>query len=571
MARVSRLILIVCALSAFGLPRGVSAQELGESPAPRPAGATVNLFETLDPGSPISGVRLQLPATWQIQDVRLLRYGTEPVSVQRRTGPGGDILLTTESPIRGAHELTLRVRTGEEPGLYAWHLTPFVRATAAEVPDSLRQRRFLSASHRTRRVKVEPPARPEGPNRAVDLSEAAHPLLLQEPDRPPIGRATSFTIEFWMRTAGLDQVVLSTWTGNEAVAYPAEFVVDSGGRLRFYCGQSGQHQALRTQTPVADNRWHHAAVVYDETESRLHLLLDGTVADSVQAQALPSTSSAPPVALGGRRPQQAGSGADASYTGRLDQLLIWPRARSVAALRRTRERPAPASGAEGEGPLHLGFNQDAGAMPVEWSAGARRVSTTLSFRSALRNLRAHTEGKTVTLRWQVEAESKGAFVVERSLDGTSFSPIARLRPSDAAMSRSESREVVYTDENVPGQIVYYRIRQVSADASRGRTTRTVKIGLGTQSQPQRPVKLMGNFPNPFKASTTITYRVEERQSLTLTVWDLSGKRVATLSSGTHDPGHYERTLDASDLPSGPYFARLETDRGVQTHRMMHLK
>lgn len=569
MARVSRLILIVCALSALVLPRGVGAQTLGESPVTRLSGTTVNLFETLDPSSPISGVRLQLPAAWQVQDVRVLRYGTEPVSVQRRAGPGGDILLTTESPIRGAHELILRVRTGEEPGMYAWHLTPFVQATGAEVSDSLTQRRFLFASRRTRRVKVEPPARPEGPNRAVDLSGAARPLLLQGPDRPPIGPTTSFTIEFWMRTAGLDQVVLSTWTGNEAAAYPAEFVVDPGGRLRFYCGQSGQHQALRTQTPVADNRWHHAAVVYDETESRLHLMLDGTVVDSAQARALPSTPSTPPLAIGGRRSRQVGNGADASYTGRLDQLLIWPRARSVAALRRTRGRPAPASGAEGNGPLHLGFDQDAETTPVEWSAGARRVSTTLSFRSVLRNLRAHTEGKTVTLRWQVAAESDRTFVVERSLDGASFSPVARLRPSDAVTSRSKSRKFVYTDEDVPGQIVYYRIRQASAGASRSRTTRTVKIGLGTQSQ--RPVKLMGNFPNPFKASTTITYRVEERQSLTLTVWDLSGKRIATLSSGTHDPGRYERTLDASDLPSGPYFARLETARGVQTHRMMHLK
>lgn len=571
MARVRLLILLLCIFGAIGVSHGTPAQEVEETPVTRSAGTTANLFETLDPSSPISGARLQLPTEWEIQDVHLLRYGTKPVSIRRRVEPGGTVLLTTKSPIQGPHELVLRVRTGENPDMYEWRLTPFVLVQKAGTQDSLKTRYFLSADQSTHRVKVEPPARPDGPNRAVDLREASRPLLLRSPDRLSISRATSFTVEFWMRTSGLDEVVLSTWTGKEGAAYPAEFVVDTSGRLRFYCGRSGQHQALRTQIPVADGHWHHAAIVYDKPESRLRLVLDGAVVDSARAQTLPFMPDAPPMAIGGRRTRRTEDETDRSYTGRLDKLLVWPRVRSEATLRRMRERPASTSEKGDGGPLHVGFERNPGSEPVEWSQGARRIPTSLSFRASLQNLQAQTEGRTVTLRWETEAANETPFIVERSTEGTSFSPIARIQPSNGAAASSQSREIMYTDENVSGQVVYYRVRQENPDETLESVTRTVKIGLGPKASDQRPVELVGNFPNPFETSTTIAYRVERSQALTLTVWDLSGKRVATLADGRHDPGYYEETLDGSSLPSGPYFARLRTARGMQSSRMMLLK
>jgi hypothetical protein len=85
------------------------------------------------------------------------------------------------------------------------------------------------------------------------------------------------------------------------------------------------------------------------------------------------------------------------------------------------------------------------------------------------------------------------------------------------------------------------------------------------------VDLVGNFPNPFETSTTVAYQVESSRPVTLTIWNLSGKRIATLADGVHEPGYYEQTLTADGLPSGTYFARLETPEGIQSARMVLLK
>jgi hypothetical protein len=226
---------------------------------------------------------------------------------------------------------------------------------------------------------------------------------------------------------------------------------------------------------------------------------------------------------------------------------------------------------DGDGPFRLSFDAEAAAPERAWPEGARRVATSLTFQSPLRGLRARTDDQTVTLRWTAQAVEEGPFIVERSPDGESFTEVERLSPLEAQTSSEEAEEVLYTDENVPGNVVYYRVRQVSPTTDTERTTGTIKIGLGADSPTSQPVKLIGNFPNPFEKTSTIAYRVEEAQPLTLTVWDLSGKQIATLADGMHDPGYYEQTLSGGDLPSGTYFARLETTEGVQSHRMVLLK
>lgn len=572
MTRVAGLILLLGALGIIGNLQGIRAQDPGIAPSTRSVGTVANLFETLDPSSPIDGARLELPDHWTVQDVRLLRYGTEPVPVRHRAGPDNSVLIRTSSPIRGPHELAVRVRVGDQPGAYRWTLTPFALTGNAETADSLRRRQFRTVDRLSREVRIESSSRPDGTNQALDLQRASAPLLTQLPAPFTPGRSDPFTIEFWMQTNELDQVPFSSWTGEETTAYPFEFVVDQSGRLRFYCGHAGGHEALRTQTPVADGHWHHVAVVYDDAESRLRLMLDGTIVDSLRSQALPAVSGAIEAAIGGRRPLPTENKSDQRlYSGRLDEVRIWPKARSAKMLRQLKDRPFVDSGAETEKPFRLSFEEDSDPTRLRWTKGARRVPTTLTFRPPLRGLQAHTDGQSVTLRWEAESAGESRFVVERSPDGTSFTVVDRLSPLDAGTQSDKPQEMTYTDGNVPGNIAFYRVRQVSPNTDTERTTGTIKIGLGAEDSPSETVELIGNFPNPFKTSSTIAYQVEESQPITLTVWNLSGKRIATLADEVHEPGYYEQTLNADDLPSGTYFARLETAQGTQSHQMVLLK
>jgi hypothetical protein len=573
MSRVVCLIVLFCALGA-GVPLRAHAQAGSEATAPRHAGTVVNLFETLDPRSPIDGALLEIPRDWTVKDVRLLRYGTKPVPVQHRSTPDSTVVLKTASPVRGPHELVVRVQTDPQPGTYRWHLTPFELSETPSPPDTSRKRRLHTADRLARRVELEPPPQPSGTNRALSLDAARHALRFRLPASRAPGSDQSFTIEFWMQTSGLDQVPLSSWTGKETAAYPFEFIVDQSGRLRLYCGQSGRHEALRTNAPVADGDWHHVAVVHDKTVPRLRLLLDGTRVDSLRPQTLPTRSGELPVALGGRRPLPAAEESDQQlYTGRLDEVQFWPTARSTSTIRRTRTRPFVDRGtAAQDAPFRLGFDGEDSVKPAEEVPGAERVPSRLTFRSPLRRLRASTDGESVTLRWTAQNIDQGPFIVERSSDGRSFVAIERLSSLDAGPSSSgRPQEITYTDEDVPENVVFYRVRHAAPNADAKRGTRTIKIGLGGQDASSPPVDLIGNFPNPFRTATTITYRVEESQPIALTVWDLSGKQIATLADEVHQPGYYEQTLDASGLPSGPYFARLKTPQGIQSHRMILLK
>ncbi|MCK6543536.1 T9SS type A sorting domain-containing protein [bacterium] len=67
-----------------------------------------------------------------------------------------------------------------------------------------------------------------------------------------------------------------------------------------------------------------------------------------------------------------------------------------------------------------------------------------------------------------------------------------------------------------------------------------------------------NYPNPFNPSTTIAYSVPFKANITMKLYDVMGREVATLANGTKEPGFYQVTFDASRLASGTYIYRLES-------------
>jgi Secretion system C-terminal sorting domain len=92
-----------------------------------------------------------------------------------------------------------------------------------------------------------------------------------------------------------------------------------------------------------------------------------------------------------------------------------------------------------------------------------------------------------------------------------------------------------------------------------------------QSGIPKEYSLIQNYPNPFNPATTIQYSVAGRRIVTLKVYDILGREVATLVNKEKNPGVYEIKFDGSKLSSGVYFYRIQAGNFVQTKKMLLLK
>jgi|GEM_PF-643612 subtilisin family serine protease len=81
----------------------------------------------------------------------------------------------------------------------------------------------------------------------------------------------------------------------------------------------------------------------------------------------------------------------------------------------------------------------------------------------------------------------------------------------------------------------------------------------------------GAYPNPFNPRTAISYQLSADSHVSLRVYDLAGRMVAELVSGIRDAGVHQVTWDASGLPSGLYFCRIQAGGFTDVAKMMLVK
>ena len=80
-----------------------------------------------------------------------------------------------------------------------------------------------------------------------------------------------------------------------------------------------------------------------------------------------------------------------------------------------------------------------------------------------------------------------------------------------------------------------------------------------------------NYPNPFNPTTKFQYTIGSRQFVTLKVYNLLGKEVATLVNEEKPAGKYEAEFDGAGLQSGVYFYELKARSFTETKKMILIK
>lgn len=99
--------------------------------------------------------------------------------------------------------------------------------------------------------------------------------------------------------------------------------------------------------------------------------------------------------------------------------------------------------------------------------------------------------------------------------------------------------------------------------------RTVQVSsAGNEPDVPSTFALSQNFPNPFNPTTTIQYAVPRAVNVSLSVYDMLGRQVATLVAAERTAGSYTVTWDASRSASGMYLCRMTAGDFVATIRML---
>jgi len=84
-------------------------------------------------------------------------------------------------------------------------------------------------------------------------------------------------------------------------------------------------------------------------------------------------------------------------------------------------------------------------------------------------------------------------------------------------------------------------------------------------------ELQQNYPNPFNPSTTIAFALPKSSDVTLILFDMFGRELATLAEGKLPAGKHQVVFDATAFSSGVYFYRLQANEFSQTRRLTLIK
>lgn len=103
-------------------------------------------------------------------------------------------------------------------------------------------------------------------------------------------------------------------------------------------------------------------------------------------------------------------------------------------------------------------------------------------------------------------------------------------------------------------------------------TATISVGINnTPSIIPARFAVYQNYPNPFNPTTNIKFEIPKNTFVTLKVYDVVGKEVATLINEERNAGSYNVDWNASFYPSGVYFYSFKAGNFTETKRMLLIK
>ncbi|MBK8981406.1 MAG: T9SS type A sorting domain-containing protein [Ignavibacteria bacterium] len=130
------------------------------------------------------------------------------------------------------------------------------------------------------------------------------------------------------------------------------------------------------------------------------------------------------------------------------------------------------------------------------------------------------------------------------------------------------RKITHTQtKNLTSGIYTYRLKQIDYNGNFEYYNLNGEVIVGVPNN----FDLSQNYPNPFNPETKINFQIPNESNVSLVVFDNSGKEVATLVNGNKTAGYHTVSFNASNLSSGIYFYKLETEGFTKVMKMALVK
>ena len=126
---------------------------------------------------------------------------------------------------------------------------------------------------------------------------------------------------------------------------------------------------------------------------------------------------------------------------------------------------------------------------------------------------------------------------------------------------------------IVGAIYYFAITAYDSSNNESNYSDEVEYLLSEEIPIKTGVILYNNYPNPFNTVTTISYDLNDKDNFViLTVYDVTGQRVGTVTNEYQQKGEYSLKIDFSYLASGIYFYKLNVvNRFKKIKKMVIMK
>ena len=132
-------------------------------------------------------------------------------------------------------------------------------------------------------------------------------------------------------------------------------------------------------------------------------------------------------------------------------------------------------------------------------------------------------------------------------------------------STNELSDIYFLKENI-GWVVGDGIFKTTTGGSSA-----VDVMPEVQSSLPVNISLSNNYPNPFNGETIIKYSIGKQTFVTLTIFDLLGRKIETLINKFQPAGTYEIVWNARALPSAVYVCRLQAEATCKTQKLILIK